>query len=594
MKTNIECKADHKCLPIYYVDEDLYHQRPTLLFATVDKYAQLAWTNKAFKLFNLNEQFDRLADPPKLIVQDELHLISSSLGTVYALFEFLIDKLCSEGSIRPKIIGATATVRNAKEQSLKVYNRKKYSQFPPNGLDIDDSFYSKKKKDDINGRVYVGVMASGFTSTTAKLRLDSFLHEGVNLIESDNQIKDNYYTLLAYFNTVKELGKYRTLLEDDIVAYRKLICQFLKAFHLPYSSDRITELSSQMSSESINISLDELANVKLQLIDSNNKIVSYLNRKGIITQHDLDLSKVKSWSWKHFITNDWDFLSSVIQLEESDREFGNLNTDDEKKVYEKTFKTLYNEFTKALCIKSLEKGKDPKKVAMATNMISVGVDIPRLNVMSISGQPKTTAEYIQASSRVGREVPGIVFTLYNQAKNRDRSHYENFKDYHQAYYKYVESTSVTPFSLPAMEKVADTIAIAYMKAFYFKDSQSANLDSDGLQVFKQMKEDFIIRFRSIHDALDKRDSKVLQSKVEEINEVFDNIEEKWLSRKSARFTRFMDLKVPVPNEQELEEYLFYGAESRYHPSTKGMLFALNSLRDVEESSTVTLKSFIND
>ena len=65
MKTNIECKADHKCLPIYYVDEDLYHQRPTLLFATVDKYAQLAWTNKAFKLFNLNEQFDRLGGSSK-------------------------------------------------------------------------------------------------------------------------------------------------------------------------------------------------------------------------------------------------------------------------------------------------------------------------------------------------------------------------------------------------------------------------------------------------------------------------------------------------------------------------------------------------
>ena len=159
-------------------------------------------------------------------------------------------------------------------------------------------------------------------------------------------------------------------------------------------------------------------------------------------------------------------------------------------------------FKEAIAIQIKEEEKDPVKVAMATNMIAVGVDIPRLNVMSISGQPKTTAEYIQASSRVGREVPGIVFTLYNQAKNRDRSHYESFKDYHQAYYRYVESTSVTPFSLPALEKTMDTVAIALARARYFKGSSSAIMDSNAEQIVRDIGNDLIDRYESIQEALD--------------------------------------------------------------------------------------------
>lgn len=124
---------------------------------------------------------------------------------------------------------------------------------------------------------------------------------------------------------------------------------------------------------------------------------------------------------------------------------------------------------------------------LASNMISVGVDVGRLGAMVVAGQPKTNAEYIQATSRVGRDNPGLVITVYNASRSRDRSHYEQFLKYHSALYRYVEATSLTPFSDRARDRGLHALYVSLCR--YLIDNlrgndQAVNYHSDDPNVQK--------------------------------------------------------------------------------------------------------------
>src|SRR5262249_42130240 len=112
-----------------------------------------------------------------------------------------------------------------------------------------------------------------------------------------------------------------------------------------------------------------------------------------------------------------------------------------------------------------EDGRLPIDVLLATSMISVGVDVSRLGLMCCVGQPKTTAEYIQSTSRVGRDErgPGLVLTVYNWARPRDLSHYETFEHYHATFYRHVEALSVTPFSSRALDRGLTALFVSLVR-----------------------------------------------------------------------------------------------------------------------------------
>ncbi len=407
-------KKPHPGIPVLVVDEEIYHRPPSMMIATVDKFALMAWRGEVRTLFGrANTECPRHgllwpgADctgnhrvykglpsttvknigalrPPDLIIQDEFHLISGPLGTMVGLYETAINELCSwelEGhTVQPKIAASTATVRKATEQVNNVFMRR-VAVFPPHGLDISDNFFSIQRSIDLMpGRRYLGVCSPGSSRPAMLIRVyTAFLTAAQELFDRFGQAADPYLTTVGYFNSLRELGGMRRLAEDDVQtrSYRVQMSLVDRPGLAQRSVSNIRELTSRVSSRDIPKYLDQLE-IKFK------------------AEFDSALGRY------------------VTRWAEGE-------------------------------VRSID-------VVLATNMLSVGVDVNRLGLMVVNGQPKGTAEYIQATSRVGRFFPGLVCTVLTWARPRDLSHYETFEHYHATFYKHVEAQSVTPFSPRAMDR----------------------------------------------------------------------------------------------------------------------------------------------
>ncbi len=369
----------HEGLPVSVVDEDLYERPPAMLIATVDKFARLAWRSAPRSLFGIDGNGNRVSTPPSLIIQDELHLISGPLGSMVGLYETLIEHLCTDTS-KPKIVSSTATIRRFEQQVLDLFARERAAIFPPHGIEANESFFATVARDEagklLPGRRYVGVFAPGLGSIqTAQVRTFTSLLQAARDLGKDGE-SDPWWTLMAFFNSLRELGTSLSLLQQDIPSRFQVLRQ----------------------------------------------------RAG------------KEWK---DMRNPWNSLELT----------GRLNSEEVHQAVEKL---------------SIKQGGDekPVDVCLASNIIEVGVDIDRLSLLTIVGQPKTTSQYIQVSGRIGRrwwERPGLVVTIYGAAKPRDRSHFEKFRSYHERLYAQVEPTSVTPFAPPVLQRAAHALLIAYVK-----------------------------------------------------------------------------------------------------------------------------------
>lgn len=405
--TNKTCEfgASHNpILPCKTVDESLYAHPPTLLLATVDKFAMLAWEGRAEVFFGGNGK-----RPPELIIQDELHLISGALGSIVGLYEVGIEAALIKRGIYPKYIASTATIRNAQDQVKQLYG-KSSAVFPPAGIEHDDAYFAKTVPiSEKPGRLYVGYMAYSKSKRDCLECLSSLIAVAPEMHFGDKpDFKDAWWTQLIYHGSLKGLAASDASFKGPITRsiQQKL---FDYAETLPKNKGKKTELSRFLNVKSL---------TSLQGPERNNKTFS-----------ELELP------------------------------YQNPNSID---------------------------------VALATNMISVGLDVERLAVMIINGQPLTTSEYIQASSRIGRgEIPGVVFVNYYKSQTSSLSHYENFRSYHESFYRYVEPTSLTPFTYQALKKAlhAALITAVRMSGTGFVSNASAdnfNLSNKNVQQIVQI------------------------------------------------------------------------------------------------------------
>jgi len=399
-------------LPIYVVDDYLYNNPPSLLFATVDKFAMLSHKAEGHRFFNSKN--DKLL-PPDLIIQDELHLLNGPLGSIVGLFERVIEVLCTKNGIKPKIIASTATTRNTDLQIRNLYNRD-VAVFPPSGIHYNDSFFAFTLKE--SQRKYIGFMPTGKTGMDTQLKLlahllyarSELLEELRNKFGSQqdmiNKGLDHYYTIVSYYNSLKDVGK----------TYNKVNAEVYQELR------RLLELYSK-----------------------NNYLYDFMNR-GLISRTRELTSRIPSNRIKPVLNE----LETELKIKK-DAENGSFK---------------------------VEQGID---LVLASNMISVGIDVGRLNLMLINGQPRNVAEYIQASSRVARSNHGIVFNLLDANRAREKSYFENFRSFHQAYYKFVEPLSLTPNTEITFDKMLNTIMICYIRHAQGLDAHQFNGDTSALE-----------------------------------------------------------------------------------------------------------------
>ena len=502
--THANCEfgqSESGTIPCNVVDEALFETPPTMLIATIDKFARLAWDERTSAFFGKDR--DR---PPELIIQDELHLIAGALGSVAGLYEAALDTVLIHKGVRPKYIASTATIRMAEQQVQRLYGRD-VAVFPPPGLSCDDSFFAKTvPTSERPGRLYVGYLAPMKNRQTCLAPLAASLLAAPEIVFPEGHVDreaflEAWWTQVVYHGSLKNVGNSHNSFVIDVPNYFR---------RLKLESDK------------------------------------HAPQRNIEDQREENLEEDKKSRHRPELAQ----LTSISSPEENKRTFENL---------EKRRDELG-------CIDAV----------LATNMISVGLDVSRLALMIINGQPLTTAEYIQASSRVGRsDVPGLVFVNYYRDQARSLSHYENFRPYHESFYRFVEPTSITPYTYQARMRAlhaALTIVIRHSCAHMLVNNAAADFDPTQAQVAEVIRK--LIHRCSLADPERATETK------NHINQLVDD----WKNFADKCKTGKRQLSYSVRDNDKIADRLLYNYEDRI----KGIWPTLQSMRNVEATALMKL------
>ena len=544
---NIKCTfGGRNVYPVRLCDEHLYKMPPTLLFGTVDKFAQLAHkvdtdnTKDSRRLFHADGCL-----PPDLIIQDELHLLLGPLGSAVSLYECAIDQLCSytdehANIVRPKIISSTATTRNTSLQIRALYDRE-VSIFPKNGIDYDDSFFAFYKRYRADGdskwtyiakRKYIGILPTGRTQMTTQIRLAAilFVHRALFELEHIDKLNDKdfkeaadyYYTVISYFNSLKEVGKTDAQFYQEFTKYTrrlyKRVLRFsnmLECFYAYNDHFRKAELTGRLTGEE---AVKELSNAQNQ---------KWLPERRLPFKDD-------EGKWQH--------------------------------------------------------ARVPADMVLATNMISVGLDVSRFNTIIMNSMPRNIAEYIQASSRVARDKEGLVLTLHNPFNQRDVSHFEKFREFHEKLYYYVEPISITPFSPKSVERFLPLYLAALIRQKYEglgnrKDAQNINV-----QLASKLKDELKVYFTQREhraELLQEQEAALLtQDMLEVIYQQIDRCIDIWLDAAKQQGLNLVYYISKFGRRNPNEVALYASPEDYEGESPMDKWLVPNALRVIEPESVI--------
>ena len=544
--------SSDKILPLVTVDADIYSRCPSMIISTVDKFARMPFRSEIANIFGhahrkcelhgflpytkessfncqmtgigqhkTKHQVCDLPDkllPPDLIIQDELHLISGSLGTMVGLYETAVDFLTTSSDkdgkkIRPKIIVSTATAKGSEKQVRKIFNRTKTQTFPPPGIEQKDSFFwwETGRK----GRMFTGVSFSQKSAKFALAKLYATLLQTAQSMRlsgiSENEM-DPYWTLVGYYNSIRELGGSNRLVEDDVKKDMSYLAKIL--YEDKFDVRNLGTLEN---------GIDELTGRKTQL----------------------EINKIRT----------------------------------------KLEKTLPN--------------SDVISVLLATNMIATGIDIPRLALMAINGQPKTVTEYIQASGRIGRQrdSPGSVFVFLNPYKPRDLSHYQNFIGFHNHMQKMVEPSGLTPFSIPAYTRGLHAVLIAMIRLSNKNLAEKTKANAFEIDDANDASKFILERFISVEEVDSSSESYIqFEKKLNTIKDRWTLYIESVENGESIPEKTSTGLKIPVinqvwynnpynkwnPDPKNKNVLMVEFAKSKQQDSENFPLSTPESLRDVEQ------------
>jgi len=508
-------------LPVVITDEDVYSRCPSLLIATADKFAAISWNPDCKSIFGQIENYCRYCgyyqssskekhthpkienkpknylekrppmSPPELIIQDELHLISGQLGTTFGLYETGLEYLMTnEKGIKPKIIASTATTRASEEQIQKLFNRNKTSIFPPQVITFGDTFFSEIKTDDDSKKMYLGVLATNKSGLTVQAKISAtILYNVKKLIEFG--VPDSY--LDPYYTLVSYYNSQKDL-GSSSVSFKDSVPKFISVVENQSTGQNFCN-STNPTQPIDKITLDPNLEKKLR------------NRYSRLTDQELTSRKPSG------------------EIPEILRELNQKSDETD----------------------------NPVDLLLATNMLSVGVDIPRLGVMLVNGQPKKHSEYIQATGRIGRVYPGLIITLYSYTKPRDISQYEDFISYHSNFYQYVEKVSLTPFTFPSREMGLFGILVGLMriKSNILSTNNSAEKFDPEDQTQKLIINQILKLFQDRVENIDPSESKKTQIR---INELFNE----WLlyTRHHKGYLKYQENSFENKDKTKADQFVY--------------------------------------